>query len=415
MTTTGTADPPLIEDDDGEPSVPSRRRRPAPRSHPFWRFVFPILVVAAGIAVFFVWRAGTKAVLDSTDGREVEVITDPAAPGYVAFVEPTPTLLIVHVDDSTLVGVSVLARTALDNGGTLVLVSADMLIAPEDGLTDPILLTELYANEGLAGLERRIGDLFGFGFRETLEIETDSLRQWLRLVEPIPYNLVDDLIEGDGNGGESTFLEAGFADLDGETAAQLYRWRNPGEFDVNRSERQLRLWRAWLREIDAAEEILAATLPFEDGLSPYLRSLGTSPADLSILPLVSLQFEDAAPIYALDDAGAEWLHAKALEMVPLPVSSHTGARPSVSLLDGTGDRQIRDRMLPVIVAAGAEISIIGNALAFDVTDTVVIHHSVETEQAAIDLAAAIGADVLFEENPDSPSDLTVTIGTDQEA
>ncbi|NIR35075.1 MAG: hypothetical protein GWN79_04965, partial [Actinobacteria bacterium] len=57
--------------------------------------------------------------------------TDPTAPGYVAFVEPTPTMLLTHVDGGQLAGVSVLARTALDRGGTLVLISADMLVEPD--------------------------------------------------------------------------------------------------------------------------------------------------------------------------------------------------------------------------------------------------------------------------------------------
>ncbi|RMH84161.1 MAG: hypothetical protein D6683_02000, partial [Actinomyces sp.] len=63
-----------------------RRRRPAPPAHPFWRFVFPVLVVAAGVGAALLWRAGTKAVLDSTDGRLIDVVTDPAAPGYEVFV-----------------------------------------------------------------------------------------------------------------------------------------------------------------------------------------------------------------------------------------------------------------------------------------------------------------------------------------
>ena len=92
--------------DDVEPSPAPlrRRRRPAPKAHVFWRFVFPVLVIAAGVAVLLLWRAGTKSVLDSTDGREVEIVTDPGAPGYVAFVDPTPTLLVAHTDGESWSG-----------------------------------------------------------------------------------------------------------------------------------------------------------------------------------------------------------------------------------------------------------------------------------------------------------------------
>ena len=54
-----------------EPSGPTRRR-PAPKANPFFRFVFPVLIVALGVAVLLLWREGTKAVLDRTDGTVVE-------------------------------------------------------------------------------------------------------------------------------------------------------------------------------------------------------------------------------------------------------------------------------------------------------------------------------------------------------
>ena len=108
--------------------VRRRRRRPAPKASPFWRFLFPLLVVAAGVAVFVLWREGTKSVLDSIDGREVELVVDPAEPGYEAFVDPTPTLMVVHTEQGALVGVTVLAQTALEAGGSGVLLAADLLV-----------------------------------------------------------------------------------------------------------------------------------------------------------------------------------------------------------------------------------------------------------------------------------------------
>ena len=409
----------MSDDEDTISSSPRqrRRRRPAPRSHPFWRFVFPVLVVAAGAAVFFVWRAGTKAVLDSTDGEQIEVITDPTQPGFVAFVEPTPTMLIAHTDDQgTLVGITVLARTALDEGGTAVLVSADLLVEPSEDPADAVVLHALYEEEGLDGLALVVGDLFGFGFRESGEITTDGLRGVLRLVEPIPFNLSDDLMEVTDSGEQSVVFGAGALQLSGEEAARLYAWRNATEFDANRTQRQLQLWRRWLSEIDGAEDPIAVTTPFEDGLPPYLRSLGTGTADLSVLAVRAVPFdENAAPIYVLDEAGLAALHDKATEMVPLPIASHPGARPTVRLLDGTGNAELRDRTLPVLVEAGAEITIIGNAASFGVTDTVVAYHVMEQQEAAGVLAEAIGATVTFVEDPEQPTDLTVIVGSDQES
>lgn len=419
MTTTDTGasiDPPLAEDHDGDVAPPTRRRRrPAPRAHPFWRFVFPVLVVAAGVAVFFVWRAGTKAVLDSTDGQQVVVVSDPAAPGYVAFVDPTPTMLVVHTADDELVGVSVLARTALDAGGTLVLLSADMLMQPDDNRDNDVLLGRAYDRGGIGEVEELVAGLFGFGFHETQELDEDALAQFLGLVEPIPFGTADALVAVDDAGAITELLPAGLHDLDGATAAEVYGWRNPGEFESNRRERQLDLWLAWLQQIGRADDLLAATLPFDDGLPRYLRSLGAGTADVSLVPLEPFYVGDALPLYYLDEAGHDWLAAKAADMVPLPIGSTAGARSSVRLLDGTGETRVRDRMLPILVAAGAEISIIGNAPAFDVADTVVAYHIAENQLAAEDLAATIGAAVRFDADPNQPIDLTVIVGADQEA
>ena len=60
-------------DDFHEHSVASsgrgrKRRVPAPKANPFWRFVFPLVLVGFALASFQLWRTGTRAVLNSTDG-----------------------------------------------------------------------------------------------------------------------------------------------------------------------------------------------------------------------------------------------------------------------------------------------------------------------------------------------------------
>ena len=268
-----------LGDLDERPTASSGRRRkrrvPAPKANLFWRFVFPIVLAGLAVASFQLWRTGTKAVLDSTDGTVVEVVSDPDAPGYQAFAVPTPTMLTLHIDDGELVGVTVLARTLLEGGGQLVLVSSDLAA---DGASGPTL-ADVYADEGRAGVERSVGTLFGFGFLETLEIDTVSFGRLLELAEPIAFNLLDDLISTDADGTE-VWLERGGTLLDGETAADVYRWRNPGEVDANRNERQVDLWESWLASIAAADDLIAATLPFDDGLSPYLRALATGQSDV---------------------------------------------------------------------------------------------------------------------------------------
>lgn len=400
---------------DGDPPVRSSRRQPAPPANRFWRWVFPLLLVAAAVAVFFLWRAGTKAVLDSSDGRVTDLVTDPAEPGYAAFVEPTPTLLVVHVDGGDLVGVSAMARTALDEGGSMTLFSRDTVVPATDPDTEAAILGQLYDTEGIDGLRRAVERMLGFGFLEASELEAEQLAGFMRLVEPIPFMLADDLYRENADGSVELWLERGQLELSGPDAATVYGWRNPGEADANRVQRQLDLWDAWLARIGDADDLLAATLPFDDGLSPYLRSLGTGTADLAEPPLTPVLFDPAdGPVYVLGDEGVAWVRERGLEMVPLPVSPAGESRPRTRILDGVGDPDGRDALIPVVVEAGAVVTVLGNADAFDVAVTVVAHHRPEDAGAADDLAAELGAEVVFDEDLDAPVDLTITTGADLE-
>ncbi len=401
------------------PQVLRRRRRVvAPRGNVFWRFIFPVLLVAAAVGVFLLWRVGTKAVLDSTDGRILDVVTDPALPGFEAFVDPTPTMLVAHIDDSgALVGVTVMARTALDDGGALVVLSPDLLIDigtdVASGQTS-VLLGQAYASSGIDQLRALVESEFGFGFTEVIELDTGALGGLMALVEPIPFGLSDNLVQRSGADGVDVWLESGVKSLDGTIAAEVFGFRNPGEFDANRVQRQLLMWNSWFGEIAEAEDLDAATLPFEVGLSPYLRSLSTGVSSIEAVPMDPVQMDpDALPLYVTGDFGDNWISAKALEMVPLPLSTTAIHRPSVRLLDGTGDPDNRLPMLKELVADGEVITVIGNASEFGLATTTLQYHRAEFEQEAMDIADSIGADLVFDATPDLPYDMTVVVGLDR--
>ncbi|MDW3218072.1 MAG: hypothetical protein R8F63_05610 [Acidimicrobiales bacterium] len=396
--------------DDDAPPTRRPRRRPAPPANPFFRFVFPLLVVGAGLVVFLLWREGTKAVLDTTDGEDVPVVTDPDARGFLAFAVPTPTLLIAHTDDADrLVGVSVLARTAGDDGGSLSILSPDLLIDIEED----VILDVAYAEGGVERLEAAVAEWMGMGFTDDPMVMTaERLTGFFELVEPIPYVLVDDLVVDDGAGGIEVVIESGGRGFDAAELAAVYGWRNPGEPDATRFNRQLAVWDAWLGEIRAAEDPIAATLFFTDGLPPHLRAMGTGTADIELAPMAPFWIDPDEPIYALRAEDSTWPTDRRVETVPLPVGHEPGALPTVQLLDGTGDAANRNAALPRVVAAGGEVFIIGNAWESDVAETFVSYHLVENEPIATAFAERMGVPVVFDENPNEVVDLTVTIGLD---
>jgi len=381
----------------------------------FWRFGFPLLLAVAAVSVFLLWRAGTKAVLDSTDGRLIELITDPALPGYEAFADPTPTMLIAHVEQDELVGLTVMARTALDKGGNIVVLSPDLLVETDSapGQT-AVLLGQAYSSGGVDRLQTLVEAMFGFGFTEVAEIDSARLGALMALVEPIPFGLADELVRRNGSDGVDVWLSRGLQELDGTVAAEVFGFRNPGEFDINRVERQLDMWRSWINEVANAADPQVATLPFKEGLSPYLRSFAAGTVDIQAVPMSAIQMEpDTLPLYVTQAEGDAWIADKILEMVPLPISTRSVHRPSVRLLDGTGDPANRLAMRQDLVADGEVISIIGNAAAFGLQSTSVAYHQAEFQESAARVAASMGAELVFDEQFDLPYDLTVTVGIDR--
>lgn len=413
-----------------EPERRRARRRPAPRAHPFWRFGFPLIVVAAGVAVLLLSQGGARTVLDTAAGEVVDVVQRPDEPGYEVFAQPTPTLLVAHTHDGVLTGVTFMAQTDFERGGAVILLPADLIVFYDEGADntggeaagrrngggdDPPgqLLSLAWDEGGLDRVEFLAETLFGFGFNEVIELTTDQLSTVIGPVTPLPYLLADDLTVRTGI-GVNTWLPSGRLDLDADTAARVYGFRNPGEADVNRVERQRAMWTAWLGSIAQADDPGAVVLPFRDGVWPFLGSLGLGSGVVETAPVQPVVLDPGAvPLYILDDEGSEWMAAKALELVPWPIPAKSFVRPTVRLLDGIGDPAIRDDLVGDIVAAGGAVTVIGNAEEFGVTRTVVAYHRPEMDWAAADLADLLDVEPVLLENPDLATDVTITVGLDQ--
>ena len=60
--------------------------------------------------------------------------------------------------------------------------------------------------------------------------------------------------------------------------------------------------------------------------------------------------------------------------MPFPTSATPGGRVRVRLLDGEGDPEHVLRVAPLVVPAGTEIVVVGNADAFDYETTEIRYH-----------------------------------------
>ena len=399
------------------------RRQPAPRAHFFWRFAFPAIVVAAGLAVLLLAREGGRAVLDTRfETVQEPIVLQPDEPGYLELVGVTPTLLLLHTHNGELAGVAFMASTGIDAGGGIVLLPADLLAEPGVGLArEGEFISDVYARGGVAAVEQVAEELFGIGFDEVAEITTELLAQSIGPAAPLPYLLVDDLSQSGSDGVQRVVYEAGAHELSAADAAAVYGFRNPDEADVNRVQRQRALWESWLGVIGRSADPAAAAPPPASPLSPFMRVLGSGTAVVEVPPLQSLVDDPASPPrYALGDEGRSWLRAKVLELVPWPRQPESFLRPRVQLLDGTGDPSLRDALVDDVIEAGGVITVIGNAAEFGVDTTHFAYHREElvNDPFTNTIAIVLGVDMaLIELGEDTPDvvDITVTVGSDQAA
>ena len=397
-------------------------------------------------------REGARAVIDSTIGRRSDPVPfRPDEAGYLAFVAPTPTLLVVHTRDGSLAGVTFIARPSLNGSAAVLLLPADLLLAPPAGSepaggadgSDPaegadgsepaagaeqaggadraLTLAEAYSSDGAVGVERLAEGLFGFGFEEVIEMTTADLAAAMTPAAPLDFALADDLVAIDGDGGARVVHPSGRRPLGAAAAADVYGHRNPGEADADRVGRQRSMWESWLDSIGRADDPSAAVLAFDTGLSPFLEARGAGAASVEAAPLrPTAATEESGPLYALEAEGRSWVRARASELVPWPTAPRSFWRPIVQLLDGTRDSALRDRSARKVIAAGGIVTVMGNAGQFGQEETLVAYHRPAAMSAAEDLSVALqsggrAAGMAFVERPADAEyvvDITVTVGLD---
>jgi len=100
-------------------------------------------------------------------------------------------------------------------------------------------------------------------------------------------------------------------------------------------------------------------------------------------------------------------------VVPFPTSAVPGQRARVELLNGTTDKDAALLVAPKVVAAGGEITLLGNADSFDVTATQVHYPVPEAREAAEEIASALGVTATAAPASSGGVDVSVIVGSDR--
>jgi hypothetical protein len=241
------------------------------------------------------------------------------------------------------------------------------------------------------------------------EIQVADAAAWEELVGPVGSLTVanpDNVVYG----GQTTFAK-GSIDIPPSQIGAYLRTRNWSENDTNRLLRQEAFWKAWLAKVATANTASAVPGETDSGIGRFVRTLATDQVDYQVLPVKLEPLPDAyASVYVplTDDVTAIMAGA-----IPFPVGAPEGSRPTIRVLDGTGQLDHGLAAAQVLAAAGAQIDAIGNAANFKIPTTQLIISGSDHQADAEKLQAALGVGEIVQSADSSDSvDVTVILGAD---
>ena len=376
---------------------------PIPRPATLWRWGFPLVVLAVIVWSTVLLLDGLRTILDSEEGRTRQAITDPAAPGFEAFVEQTWSMLIVTEDEAGgLAQVAVVAVADRESGGGTVMLIPPELVAtgcPTGGCR----LDDVYRDGGVEALHAVVARRLEVEFTDVTLLTPPRWATLVGPVDPIPVEVEHDLIESGPDGTTVIRFPAGEALVAAQDVVAFMAFPDEGA-DQDRLQRQGVIWRSWLAQVRIGGNT-AANLPGID------------------LPVVEVAAALAAgPTVVVDSLwsyfGGELLvdparlEQRILDMFPFPIPLQPGQRATVRLLNGTGDPSFDTPTREAVRRAGADVIVVGNFRNDHVIQTRVVYRDPEMAEKATALAAALGSRVIHDDMVSPVADLTVLVGKD---
>lgn len=383
---------------DPVPATPSGGRHFA-RQGPSrrWMTVFCSLLAVAAVAGAALTVVGIDTVRDSRAGRVVSTVNDPNAPGFEAVLEPSPTLAVLHREGTSLRSIAVLALRAGDAGGSVMVVSPD-----------------LRSNTGSDAASFAAVSGFGGGPEAVMPSLQAALRlgvnevalvddaRWAELVAPVAPLTVD-------NPSAVGVFPAGPLSLTADQVGPFLGARDAGEAPQASMLRQRALYAAWIAAVASSSDPAAVPGELEAGLGRFVRGLAGGPVELEPVPVLESPVGDTIRY----DVDGEAMDALVAELVSFPTAGRPGARLRVRVLDGTGEGDHVQTVAPLLIPAGVEIVVVGNADRFDYDETEVRYHTPVVKTAASALVEALATGRVVDDPRQTDAfDVTIVLGTD---
>lgn len=379
-----------------------------PALPPAWRWGFPAfaLVVVAWAAYLLVGGFGT--VLDSRRGETREAVTDPGAPGFEAFVEQTWSMLVATEDpDGELVQVAVVSASDRGgSGGTVLLVPVELAVDLGQGGSGcdggPCTVADHHRGGGLVEVRRAVVTVLDVEVTGATLLTPDRWASLAGAVEPVAVELSGDLVDVAVDGTSVVRFDAGTTRIPAADVVDFFA--HAGVVGgADRMDRQRDWWRSWLEAVGSGDP--TANLPVLDlDVVHLLDAVAGGRVRVPVGPWMG-----AADAPTVD---RERLTDLVVAMFPVPIPRAPGLRPTVRLLNGTGDHSTDVAAREAVLRAGVELVVVGNYRTEGAIQTRVLYRDPAHRSAAESLAATIGGGVLFDELLSPVTDLTVVIGSD---
>lgn len=390
------------------------QRLPNPPLPNGWRWGFPALAAVLAIWGALLLTGGLTTVLDSRRGETRAAITDPLAAGFEAFVEQTWSLLLATEDASgDLVQVAVVAAADRSGGGGSVLLLPVETRVPADATSTPCetacRLLDRHRDGGLEAVRIATASILDVQVTGSTLLTPARWESLAGAVAPVAVTLAEELVATADDGTSVVRFPAGTVSVAATDVVDLFGFPGGGvdsstqQDVIERSTRQQDWWRGWMDALhggDPRDRLPNLDLDVIDLLATVARGS---------VRVVSAPWTDDGAVGVVDGGR---LTDVVLEMFPFPIPRVPGLRPSVRLLNGTGDPSVEGPARESVLRAGVELAVVGNYRNDGVIQTRVIHRDPALEAASEALAAAIGGGVLFDQYLSPVTDLTVVIGAD---
>ncbi len=371
-----------------------------------WRWGFPAFLVVALIWAGVLLVDGLSTVLDSESGETREAETDPSAPGFEAFVEQTWSMLVAtEDDDGELVQVAVVTTAdRTGGGGTILLVPPE--VRAQGCEVSPCRLVERHREGGIDHVRETVTGMLEVEVTAAVLMTPDRWTSLAGPAGPVSVDLPIDLVVTASDGTSVVRFPAGRVDVAPSDVVDLLAF--PDDADgLGRLERQSTWWTAWLMRVGAGDPL--ERLPnLELDLVDLMASVAGGSVRLVAPSWVVVGTDLGSQLIADEAALADLV----VQMFPFPIPLVPGQRPTVRLLNGTGDPSFDAPARERVLRAGVDLAVVGNYRHDGVIQTRVVYRDPILAGAANDLAASLGGGVLFDENISPVADLTVVIGAD---